>query len=264
MDYWHKQATDQPLFPDMLWSRPENKLHAGKLLIVGGNAQGFAAVAEAYAEATKAGAGTVRVLLPDALQKNVSKLFPAAEFAPSTPSGSFAKQTLGELIALASWADAVLVAGDLGRNSETAILLESFLQKYTGPVALTKDAIEYITSQPHLVQDRPQTLLVLSFSQLQKLAIGLKAPTAITSTMDLVRAVTALHELNQRLPAAIITCQHEQLVVAATGQVSTTPRRANERLWRLKTAAHASVWWLQHQGKPFEALTTAVAEIVSS
>jgi len=53
--YWHKQTAEKPLFPDMLWSKPENKSHAGKLLIIGGNLHGFAAAAEAYNQATKAG-----------------------------------------------------------------------------------------------------------------------------------------------------------------------------------------------------------------
>ena len=49
--YWHKQTVEKPLFPDILWSRPQNKRQAGKLLIVGGHAESFAAVGEAYAAA---------------------------------------------------------------------------------------------------------------------------------------------------------------------------------------------------------------------
>ena len=67
-DYWKKQTPDKPLFPDLLWSRPRNRAHAGKLLIVGGNAHGFAAAAEAYAEASKAGVGAAGVIIPDSLQ----------------------------------------------------------------------------------------------------------------------------------------------------------------------------------------------------
>ena len=75
-------------------SRPENKLQAGKLLIVGGHAQGFARPAEAFALAEKAGAGSVRVLLPDALQKTLGKAFLGAEFAPSSPSASIVLEIL--------------------------------------------------------------------------------------------------------------------------------------------------------------------------
>src|SRR5260221_160024 len=118
---WLRQ-TKEPLFPDLLWSRPENKRHAGKLLIVGGNANGFATPARAYSAAAKAGIGTAKVLLPAALQKTLGKSFAEAEFALSTPSGSFSRQALDSLLDSANWADGVLLAGDFGRNSETAIL----------------------------------------------------------------------------------------------------------------------------------------------
>ncbi|HSX27740.1 MAG TPA: hypothetical protein VLG25_03070, partial [Patescibacteria group bacterium] len=120
--YWQKQTKDKPLFPDLLWSRPENRAQAGKLLIIGGNAHGFAAPAEAYGQALEAGIGVVRVLLPDAVKAVAKHALETVDFAPSTPSGSFSKKGLAEFISHASWADGVLIAGDLGRNSETAIL----------------------------------------------------------------------------------------------------------------------------------------------
>src|ERR1700749_1211633 len=117
-NYWHKQTTDKPLYPELLWSRPENKRFAGKLLIIGGSLHGFTAPAQAYAEALKAGIGSARVLLPDALQKTIGTVLEAGEFAPSTPSGSFSKQALAEALELSQWADGVLLAGDFDRNSE--------------------------------------------------------------------------------------------------------------------------------------------------
>lgn len=256
--YWLKQTAEAPLFPDMLWSRPENRAFAGKLLVFGGNAYGFAGVAEAYARASQAGVGSIRVLLPDALRKSVGMIIEAGEYAPSTPSGSFAANALGELLPFASWADGVLLPGDLGRNSETAVLLEKFLGKYHGQLTLTKDAIEYITSQPALVRERPDTLLVLSFSQLQKFVTSLKLPLAITSSMDLLRTIDALHDLTTLLPLAIITRHLDTTLVSVGGQVSTTACPTDEKIWRLRTACQASVWWLQNPTKAFPALTTSL------
>jgi NAD(P)H-hydrate repair Nnr-like enzyme with NAD(P)H-hydrate dehydratase domain len=130
--YWQRQVKDKPLYPNILWSRPENRLTAGKLLIVGGNLHGFAAVGQAYQAALKTGVGTARVLLPDSLQKTVGKMIDNCQFTASTPNGSFASQALAEMLDGATWADAVLLAGDFGRSSETAILLERFLSKYSG------------------------------------------------------------------------------------------------------------------------------------
>src|SRR5512146_3316650 len=144
---WLKQ-TDEPLFPDILWARPENKRHAGKLLIIGGHSQNFSAVSRAYAAAHKAGAGTIRVLLPLSLQKMLAKAFPEAEFADITGIGSFSRAALGLFLELSDWADAVLLAGEFGRNSETAVLLESYVNKYSGSLTLTGDSLDYFYTDP--------------------------------------------------------------------------------------------------------------------
>lgn len=256
--YWLKQTSGGPLFPGLLWSRPENKLHAGKLLIIGGHAESFAAPAEAYGEAEKAGVGTTRVLLPDALQKTVGQIFLAAEFCKSNPSGGFAQTCLGEMLAMAEWADGVLLAGDFGRNSETAILLEKFIAKYTGQITLTKDAVDYFTATPQQLLQRENTTLVLSFAQLQKLAISASFHKAFTFDIDMLRLVETLHEFTMQHQTSIITKHLDNIFVAAAGQVSSTKLDADIPVWRVKTAAHATVWWLQNPQKAFQALTTSV------
>jgi hypothetical protein len=256
--YWHRQTKDKPLFPDLLWSRPENRAHAGKLLIVGGHAQSFAAPAEAYGEAVKAGIGIARVVLPDVLHKTINKIFPEAEFCGSNPSGGFAQACLGELLAMGKWADGVLLAGDFGRNSETAILLEKFLDKYRGQVTLTKDAVDYFTTAPLPLLNRETSTLVLSFAQLQKLAVGARFPKAFTFNIDLLRLVELLHEFTKQFRLNIATKHLENIFVAANGQVSSTKLTEDVSIWRLKTAAHASVGWLQNPSKTFESLTTSL------
>lgn len=243
----------------MLWSRPENRQFAGKLLIAGGNAQGFASPAAAYNEAIKAGIGTSRVLLPDALSRTVGKLFDAAEFAPSTPSGSFGQKALLELLSLGNWADGVLLDGDLGRNSETAILLEKFLNKHTGGVTLTGDAVENVLQSAPALIARPQTLLVIDFVMLQRLFMAAHYPQAITSDMDLLRFVDVLHNFTMQHNVFIITRHLDTTVVAAEGAVSTTAISGKAH-WQTKTAAHAAVWWLQNPSKPFDALTTSIVD----
>lgn len=256
--YWHRQQANTPLFPELEWSRPENKRHAGKLLIIGGNLHGFAAPATAYNEAEKSGIGTVRVLLPDAIHKLVGGFLPEASYGPSTPSGSFASRSLADWLEQASWADGVLLAGDLGRNSETAIVIEKFLSKQTGPITLTKDAVDYITPNPIPSLSRDRTLLVLSFSQLQKLAVNAKFTTPFTFDMDLIRLVEALHTFSQQYAAIIVTKHLDNILVAASGQVSTTKLAQDVDIWRTTTSAKTTVWWLQHPNKPFEAITTAL------
>jgi NAD(P)H-hydrate repair Nnr-like enzyme with NAD(P)H-hydrate dehydratase domain len=240
-----------------MWSRPENRNQAGKLLIVGGNAQGFAAAGEAYAAAEEAGIGAAKVLLPDSLQASVGKVLAAGEYAPSTPSGSFSLKALAELLPMSQWADAVLLAGDFGRNSETAVVLDRFAGKYDGQLALTQDAVEYFVKGPGQLLERPRTLLVLSFAQLQKLAVSARFTTAFTFDMDMLRLIETLHDFSKKYPAIIVTKHLDNIFVAADGQVSSTKLETDLPVWRVRTAAATTVWWLQNPSKPFEALTTA-------
>lgn len=256
--FWHKQTVDQPLFPALQWSQPENRQLAGKLLIAGGNLHSFAAVAEAYAYATKAGVGVARVLLPDALRSSVGIVLETGEYARSTPSGSFSQQAQAELLSLGEWADAVLLAGDFGRNAETAILLEKFVQAYSGQITITKDALDYFTRAPQKLLQRGGITIVASLAQLQELAKAAHFPTAITFGMDLLRLTESLHAFTELYPIHIVVKQHEQLIVAVNGEVSTTRLAHDLKIWRVQVAARCAVWWLQNPGKAFQALSVAV------
>jgi ADP-dependent NAD(P)H-hydrate dehydratase / NAD(P)H-hydrate epimerase len=257
-EFWQKQETGKPLFPHLLWSRPENRQLAGKLLIVGGNLHAFLAPAEAYSESVKAGIGSSRVLLPSAIQKVVGPSIENGEFAASTPSGSFSQRALVELLDWCKWADGVLFAGDLGRNSETAIMVEKFLQKCEAPTVITKDAMDYIVSLPQAALERPNTTLVPSFAQLQRLGIAAKFERPLTYSMDLLHLVEWLHLFTEQYAPHIIVKHLDRIFVAVNGEVSTTRLPQDQPIWRLKTATHAIVWWLQNSSKPFEAFSTAI------
>lgn len=257
--YWLKQASDKPLFEDLLWSRPENKRLAGKLLIVGGNLHGFAAPGMAYGAALKAGIGTARVLLPDKLQKTVGKLIPEAEFAPSTLSGSFSKMALAQLLEAAQWADGAMLSGDFGRNSETAILLDSFVGKFDGQITIAQDSSDYFLGPKSPLIERVSTLSVIELGKLQKLAKNNRPATPILHGMMLADLVETLHDWTTGNSGRIITKHADNFIVASGGQVSTTPSPEDSN-WQIQLAAYASVWWLQQPGKPFKATTTAVFE----
>lgn len=255
--YWYKQQAGKPLFPDLLWSRPESKQRAGKLLIIGGNLHSIAAPAEAYQAAISAGVGTANVLLPDAVQKMVGFL-DNTSFVPSTPSGSFARSALAETLSLASLADAVLIAGDLGRNAETSIFLESFLSKFEGSVTITKDAADEILKMAALAVSRAQTTLVVSLAQLQKIFKVLRSSVAVTFSMSTLQLVDALHDVTKQYPVEIVVKHFDQMHVAVNGQVSSTKIDEKIAIWRVKTASRVCVWRLQSPSNPFRALSTAL------
>jgi hypothetical protein len=245
---WSKQAS-RPLFPDILWSRPENRRYAGKLMIAGGHAQSFSAPSRAFAAAAKAGAGTVRVLLPDSLQKTVGPGFTEAEFAASTPIGSFSRKAFALFMDLADWSDWVFLAGDFGKNSETAVLLENLVEKHGGGLTISGDAFDYFINDSDIINNRQNTLIVATYSQLQKLAMPY---IALKQTSDLAQVVTQMNRWTESIKLEVITEHSGQIIVGCDGRVSTTPGSFNSDM-----AAYASVWRLQQLEKPFEALTTA-------
>jgi hypothetical protein len=206
----------------------------------------------------KAGIGIAHVLLPNATKRLVGGVLETGDYAASTPSGSFSQSALGELLPHALWADGVLLAGDLGRNSETAILLEKFTAAYHGQLTITKDAADYFTLAPQALITRPETTLVVSFAQLQKLATTAKFPQPFVFSMDLLRLVEALHNLTRMYPINIVVKHLATIIVASSGQVSTTKLVTDKDIWRVAVASHTAVWWLQNPAKPYEAITTAV------
>lgn len=256
---WLKQ-TSEPLFPDLLWSRPENKAARGKLLVIGGNSHAFAAPGNAYSAAIKAGIGSCRVVMPQTLFKTLHQLFPDAIFAPSTPSGSFGKQALDTLLEEATWAEGILLAGDFGRNSETAILLESLLDKHSGQITLAGDGVDYFQDKNTSGLHRDNTLYVINLGKLQKLAKNNRPTTPVLHNMNLQELVTLMADWTNGSSASFITKHADNLIVAADGRVSTTPHKTESINWQTDLAAYASVWWLQSPTNMFEAMTTAAFE----
>jgi ADP-dependent NAD(P)H-hydrate dehydratase / NAD(P)H-hydrate epimerase len=254
--YWRKQEPETPLFESILWSRPESKANAGKLAIIGGHAHGFGAPGAAYAEALDAGVGVCKVLLPDAIKKTVNRVLPDASFGPSNPSGSFSKKALSEFLDISTWADATLIAGDVGRNSETAILLENYVQKYTGPLIIAQDAADYFKAFPQLLMERKDTVLVISLAQLQKIFIHAPLIIPITYGMALPQLAEALHHFTSKFLTTIVVKHHDTLFISNNGQVVTAPNSAMP--WRVRVAGRASVFWLQNPSQPLESIATSL------
>lgn len=215
---------------------------AGNLAIIGGNKLGFAGVAAAYSAALDAGVGQVRLLLPDSLKKTVPRTMNEALFGASTPSGGLSKEARPELLALCSWAQHVLLIGDAGRNSETAIAYEDFIQNYSGPLTITRDAVDLVKNNPTLIAERPYTTLVVSFSQLQKLFQALYYPKVLTFSMQLAYLVEALHKFTLTFPVQLCVLHKDTLLVAYEGQVVSQRWDAPMKIWRGDVAAKVAAY----------------------
>ncbi len=256
--YWRTQDPTKPLFPDIEWGRPEQRSQRGKLGIVGGNKLGFAGVAESYSTALATGAGEARVLLPDCLRSTIPKTMTDVVFGACNPSGGLAAGALSELQALGSWANCVLLAGDAGRNSETAILYSDFIREYQGRLVLTRDAIDLVKNDTEALVNRPDTVLIVSFAQLQKIFSSVYYPKILTFSMQLMQLVEAVHKFTITYPCTIAVLHRDTIAVAHAGDVITTKWDNPMLIWRGVTAARAATYFMWTPNQPLEAVATSL------
>lgn len=256
--YWRRQEPNKPLFPDTAWSKPEQRSQAGKLGIIGGNKLGFLGVAEAYTETTRAGVGSVRALLPADLRKLIPATITDTVYAPTNHAGSLSADAETDMRALGAWADGILLIGDSGRSSETAILYEKFIREYDGQLIITRDAIDLMKNSYETLVDRDETTLIMSFAQLQKLFQSLYYPIVLTFSMQLSSLVDALHKFTITYPLAIVVLHKDHILVAQGGEVVTQSWDSPMAIWRGQTAARASAWLLWNKARPLEAITTSL------
>lgn len=257
-DYWRRQEGGKPLFPDIEWGKPEQRSARGRLGIIGGNKLGFAGVAAAYEAAHETGAGEVRVLLPDVLRSSVPATMTDVVFGGSNPSGSLSQAATDDLRTLAQWSSCVLLIGDAGRNSETAITYETFIRDYSGPLVISRDAFDLIRSGAPQLVSRPSTLLVLSFAQLQKLFQEIYYPKVLIFSMQLLQLVEALHKFTITYPVTVAVLHKDTLVVAHGGEVTTTAWKNPMAIWRGTTATRAACYQMWTPSQPLEAVTTSL------
>ncbi len=258
LSYWKKQIPGTALFPDTEWSKPEQRAQAGRLGIIGGNSLGFAGVAEAYGIAQNSGVGEARVLLPDALRTTIPKTITDTLFAPTNPSGSLSQDAIEQMNTLGQWAQSILLVGDAGRSSETAIVYEQFIAKYQGQLVVTRDAIDLVKNSSQLLVERPQTVLVASFAQLQKIFQAVYYPKVLTFSMQLTNLVEALHKFTITYPSTIVVLHQDTLLIAHDGDVVTSPWGNPMAIWRGSVAAKAACYWLWSPAKPIAAIATSL------
>lgn len=259
-EYWQRQTPGKPLFPDIEWSKPEQKNQRGKLGIVGGNKLGFAGVAEAYQTAQDSGAGEIRVVLPDALRKSVPPSMTDVVFGASNPSGGLSREALPELQALSGWANALLLIGDAGRNSETAIVYSDIIREYQGLLIITRDAVDLIKNDSESLVNRSGTILILSFAQLQKLFQAVYYPKVLTFSMQLLQLVEALHKFTITYPITIAVLHRDTLVVADSGRVTTTTWDNPMAIWRGAVASRAATYIMWTPNQLLEGITASLTQ----
>lgn len=258
LSYWQKQT--KPLFADLLWNLPEQK--SGSIVIVGGNSQGFSTPVR-VAEFIKQNLPFqhVSLLLPDSLRGKVPTLS-NVELLPATESGSFAKS--GELNNLVAQADASLFIGDFSKNAATTIALNAAIKssETPKPLLVTRDSVGLLSTEAKTWLERPQTFLVASMAQLQKVFQAIYYPRMVLLSQPLMPIIETLHKFTLTYPLTLVTFHQENIIVAQNGKVVTTPIENTEyspiSLWSGQLASKILALNFYNPGHALEATSAAV------
>lgn len=247
-----KQTRNAPLFPDLLWARPERKEQAGKLLIIGGSTHGFADAVKSYEYALVAGIGEVKVMLPKGVEKLIGSI-PDTLYVSQVENGSFAHGALQEIQSYLPWADGLLLPGELTNNAETTLLIEDILRVASVPLIITGDTIETVTKT--LNEPLPtKPVVITTFRQLQRLAYTHSGKQPLLSSSSLDQQVAIMQALTNKLGlGALVRLDQEQILVTSSDQASLTISSKS----LIEFATHAAVLTAQLPGKLYEAVTTA-------
>lgn len=267
LDFWHVQS-QKLLFPEIEWNKPEQKTHAGKLLIIGGGAGSFRSLAQAYDTALKSGVGQVKILAPDNLRKilKIEKLSDVT-FAPSNSSGGFSSEALDNFIAGEKWADLILFIGDTNKNSETAILFEKFILQSKKQIFITRDAVDILMNSFSEILDKSNISILASFAQLQKIFTSIFYPKILTFSMNMANFTQALHKFSLSYQVQIITLHDDNFVIAENGEVFSTPlnsplnrgKISPLKIWSGELPTKIAVWQIWNPGKRSKSSITSVS-----
>lgn len=256
LSYWRKQT--QPLFADLAWNLPEQK--TGSAAVIGGNLQSFSSVVRtAEYLGRHFPLQHITTVLPSSLREKIPTM-ENVNFTPSTSSGSFAKSY--ELERYLTDSSLSLLAGDLSKNSETAIAFADAVSKSENLLVLTRDSIDLLTPAASQLLNHPRLIIIGSMLQLQKLFRAVYYPRMIMLSQPILPLIETLHKFTLSYPATLVTFHQDQIIVASHGDITTTPL-ANTNyspltLWSGQLAAKIAAFNLFNPTQPLEASSAAI------
>lgn len=253
--YWQKQDENKPLFPDILWNKPEQKSLSGSLAIIGGNKFGFSGVNNAYRSAVNVGVGDVKMLLPDCLKKAIPTNDPDIIFSKSNQSGGFSKDAKYEISSLIHQTDGTIFIGDNGKNSETASIFENLIEKshISKPIIITRDTVDLIMPSIEPILDKENIIFIISFAQMQKIFRTVHYPKMLTFSMQLAQVVETIHKFSITFECTLVVVFNENIIISRNGKVITQNWNQPMRIWQGDIASIVAGFNIWNPKKPLEA-----------
>lgn len=177
-----------------------HKRSVGKVLVVGGSISMSGAVVLTATGALRAGAGLVRMAVPDCIGGLVGPQVIEALTArmPDTAKGAFSFDGVGKVVELAGQMQVVALGPGIGKDTETMNFVTEVLHEVEQPVVLDADAIAAFQGHPERLKERKApTILTPHSGELGRL-LGRPA-----SEIDIDR-IPAAREAARRTGAVVL------------------------------------------------------------
>jgi hydroxyethylthiazole kinase-like uncharacterized protein yjeF len=133
-----------------------HKRSVGKVLVVAGSVSMAGAVVLTATGALRAGAGLVRMAVPDCIGGLVGPQVIEALTArlPDTANGAFSFEGVGKVLELAAQMQVVALGPGIGKDTETMNFVTEVLGEVEQPVVLDADALSAFQGHPERLKER--------------------------------------------------------------------------------------------------------------
>ncbi len=246
---------DRPLYDDVIYSRPEQRRIAGRLLLAGGHSGSFHPLAQIYDEARTAGIGKIVLVMPDSLKKIVGNLLSDAIFAPSGPGGAFAKDAAERVLALATDTEGLILA-DFSQNAEAGIVMREILAGYSGIKCITPEIISSFKTELAEIKELRKSFWLCDLRTARLAIAALEVAAVLPLDASRLAVAGAAKLLANGIGHPCVIAGINQVFVSDGDTVTVT--ELIKAIGINQLTAWLTVWLLQQPQTPLKTLTTAV------
>jgi len=153
---WQNSDADYPKSKFVRYS-DTHKYTAGKIFVVAGSRGFTGAAILSCTAALRAGAGLVRLAIPESLGSIVEahSLETVVDYLPETKELGIALAAWPDIQLGCQWADTVVIGPGLGRHPETIQIVKQIIKETKQPLVIDADALFALSEDPSILDSRP-------------------------------------------------------------------------------------------------------------
>ena len=247
------------VYKEIEWSQPDNPSQMGNCLIMGGSLHDIIAPHYAYNKLSKHFLNTT-VLMPESVKKFVGSKNKDIVYINSNPSGSFSLKSNEVVQSFLTGSRIALICGSIGKNSETAILMERIV-KYDTLKVLCGDTLDFFRINTKPLLDNKSNILVGNFGQINTILNNSQTSTIHLYKDSLVETVNKLVISTNGLNALFVINTGSNLFIAQDGKVKFIKNINLSKNINLEIACLICEWSVNNQSRLFEAVQVAISKI---